>query len=73
MEEEVSVLSTLLEAVTTVLSNFFAWVTSATTSLIANPVVQLLFGMIVAMLITRFVIGLIKNAGKGGKSGRRKR
>lgn len=71
MEEEVSLLSTLLEAVQTVLSNFFTWVTSATTSLIANPVVQLLFGMLVALMVTRFVIGLIKSA--GGARKRRKK
>ena len=71
MDGEVNVLSTLLESVTTVLSNFFTWLTSATTSLIANPVVQLLFGMLVALLVTRFTIGLIKTAGGARKRKRR--
>lgn len=71
MEEEVSVLSTLLDAVQTVISNFMAWITSVTTSLIANPAVQLLFGMLAALLVTRFVIGLIKSPVK--TKGRRRR
>ena len=68
---EVNYLADLLSAVTTVISSFVSWISTVTTSLIANPLVQLLFAMLVAMLITRFVIGLVKTAGGKGKKRRK--
>ena len=69
MEEPVvDVMADLLSAVSTVISNFTAWFTSMTTALIANPVIQLVFGLGMALLIFRVTVGLIK-----GKRGKRKR
>lgn len=67
--EPTNVMSDLLSAVTTVITSFVSWISTMTTSLIANPFVQLLFGMLVALLIYRLVIGLVKTAGfkKRGK------
>lgn len=59
MEEEVSVLSTLLESVSTVLSNLLSWISSATTSLIANPAIQLMFGISMGLLAIGFVVRLV--------------
>lgn len=69
--EPVSPMADLLSAVTTVITSFTSWLTSLTTALIGNPVVQLLFAMIVIFALTRFIIGLVKTA--GGKRGRKKR
>lgn len=67
--EPTNVMADLLSAVTTVITSFVSWISTMTTSLIANPFVQLLFGMLVALLIFRLVIGLVKTAGfkKHGK------
>ena len=70
-EPVVDLMADLLSAVSTVISNFATWVTSLTTSLIANPLVQLLFGMCIALVIYRLIIGLVKSAGMR-KKGRRK-
>lgn len=69
--EPVSPMADLLSAVTTVITSFTSWLTSLTTSLISNPVVQLLFGMGVALVIYRLIIGLVKGA-SFRKRGRRK-
>lgn len=61
-EPVVDVMADLLSAVSTVISNFATWVTSLTTSLIANPLVQLLFGMGIALLIYKLIVGLVKGA-----------
>lgn len=71
MGEEVSVLSTLLESVSTVITSFLSWVTSVTNSLIANPLVQLMFGMLVAVLIYRLVLILVGKAGFKKRKARR--
>lgn len=68
---EVNYLADLISAVGTVITGFVGWISTVTTSLIANPLIQLLFGMLVAMLVTRLVIGLVKSA--GGKKRSRKR
>lgn len=68
---EVNVLADLITAVGTVISGFVGWIQTVTTSLIANPIIQLMFGMLVAMLVTRLVIGLVKTAGGKKKSRRR--
>lgn len=67
--EPTNVMSDLLSAVTTVITSFVSWISTMTTSLIANPFVQLLFGMLIALLVYRLVIGLVKSAGfkKRGK------
>lgn len=70
-EPVVDVMADLLSAVTTVITNFASWVTSLTTSLIANPLIQLLFGMGIALLVTRFIVGLVKTA--SGRKGRKRR
>ena len=60
--EPVSPMADLLSAVTTVITSFTSWLSTLTTSLIANPIVQLIFGMGVALVIFRIVIGLVKGA-----------
>lgn len=58
--EEVDVLADLLSGVTTVITSFLSWFSSVTTSLIANPLIILIFGIGMALLVTRIVIGLVK-------------
>lgn len=62
MEPAVDYMADLLSAVTTVITSFVSWVSTMTTSLIANPIVQLLFGMGVALIIFRLIVGLVKGA-----------
>lgn len=71
--EPVSPMADLLSAVTTVITSFTSWLTSLTTALIGNPIVQLLFAMIVVFSIVRLVIGLVKSAGKHGRGGKKRR
>lgn len=71
MEPAVDYMADLLSAVTTVITNFASWVTSLTTSLIANPLVQLLFGMGIALVIYRLIVGLVKGA--SFRKGRKRR
>ena len=56
-------LEVLLTTVGTVLSSFLTWLTNVTTSLIANPLIQLMFGMLIALLIYRLVVALVGKAG----------
>ena len=53
----------LLSSVTTVITSFLSWFSSVTTSMIANPLIQLMFGMLVALVIYRLVIALVGKAG----------
>lgn len=71
--EPTNALADLLSAVTTVITSFTSWLTSITTAIIGNPVIQLLFAMIVVFSLVRLVIGLVKSAGKHGKGGKRRR
>ena len=71
--DPVSPMADLLSAVTTVITSFTSWLTSLTTALIGNPIVQLLFAMIVVFSIVRLVIGLVKSAGKHGRGGKKRR
>ena len=71
MEPAQSALSTLLSNVSTIITNFLTWFGDVCTSLIANDLVILMFGMGIALLIYKIVIGLVKNASFRRK-GRRK-
>lgn len=62
MEPEVDIMADLLSSVTTVITSFLSWFTSVCTSLIANPLVQLMFGMGIAILIYKLVVGLVGKA-----------
>ena len=58
----------LLTAVTSVITSFLSWFSSVCTSLIANPLIQLMFGMGVALLIYKIVVKLVGKASfRGGK------
>ena len=59
---EPTALETLLSTVTTVITNFLTWFGSVCTSLIANPLIQLMFGMGVALLIYKIVVKLVGKA-----------
>ena len=71
--EPVSPMADLLSAVSTVITSFTSWLASLTTALIGNPIIQLLFAMIVVFSIVRLVIGLVKSAGKLGRGGKKRR
>ena len=71
MEPEVNIMTQLLENVQTVISNFTSWFTSVTTALISNPLIALMFGMGIALLVYKIVVGLVKTASLR-KKGRRK-
>ena len=60
-EPVVDVMADLLTNVQTVISNFMAWFTSVTTALISNPIIALMFGMGIAILIYKLVVGLVHN------------
>lgn len=60
--EEPTALETLLSTVTTVITNFLTWFGNVCTSLIANPLVQLMFGMGIAILIYKLVVKLVGKA-----------
>lgn len=70
-EPVVDVLADLLSSVTTVITSFLSWFTSVCTSLIANPLVMLMFGMGIAILIYKLVIRLVGKA--SFRSSRRRR
>ena len=72
MEEPVvDVMSDLLTAVQTIISNFTAWFTSICSALISNPLITLMFGMGIALLMYKLVIKLVGKASFRG--GRRRR
>lgn len=52
----------LLSSVTTVITSFLSWFSSVCTSLIANPLIALMFGMGIALLIYKLVIKLVGKA-----------
>lgn len=70
-EPVVDVMSSLLENVTTIITNFLSWFTTVCTSLIANPLVALMFGMGIAILIYKLVLKLVGKA--SFRSSRRRR
>ena len=55
-------MSDLLSNVTTVITNFLTWFGNVCTSLIANPLISLMFGMGIALLIYKLVIRLVGKA-----------
>ena len=55
-------IETLLSSVTQVITSFLSWFGSVCTSLIANPLVALMFGMGIALLIYKLVIKLVGKA-----------
>lgn len=71
MDEPTDIMTTLLESVTTVITNFLSWFTSVCTSLIANPLIALMFGMGIALLMYKLVIKLVGKA--SFRSSRRRR
>lgn len=71
MEPVVDPMTSLLENVTTVITNFLSWFSSVCTSLISNPLVALMFGMGIALLIYKLVIKLVGKASFRGKGRRR--
>ena len=68
---EPTALETLLSSVTDVITSFLTWFGSVCTSLIANPLVMLMFGMGIALLIYKLVIKLVGKA--SFRSSRRRR
>ena len=61
-------IETLLSSVTTVITNFLTWFGNVCTSLIANPLIALMFGMGIALLIYKLVVKLVGKASfRGGK------
>ena len=64
-------METLLDTVTTVITNFLTWFGNVCTSLISNPLIALMFGMGIALLIYKLVVKLVGKA--SFRSGRRRR
>lgn len=52
-------MSDLIDSVGVVLSYFVDWLSSLTTYLISNPIIQLVFASSIFFLISRFIISLI--------------
>ena len=64
-------IETLLTSVTDVITSFLTWFGNVCTSLIANPLIQLMFGMGIALLIYKLVVKLVGKA--SFRSSRRRR
>lgn len=71
MEPVVDYMADLLSAVTTVLTTFVTWITTVTTALIGNPIIQLLFAILIIVFLIRMVIGWVKMAGLSRRKRRR--
>lgn len=66
-----SVLDTLISSVTTIIGSFLDWFSEVATSLIANPMIALMFGLGIALLMYKLVLRLVGKA-SFRKSGRRR-
>lgn len=68
---EPTALETLIDNVTTIITNFLTWFSDVATSLLSNPFIALMFGMGIALLIYKLVVRLVGKA-SFRKSGRRR-
>ena len=68
---EPTALETLLSTVSDVITSFLSWFGTVCTSLIANPMIALMFGLGIAILIYKLVIKLVGKA-SFRSSGRRR-
>ena len=66
-----NVLDTLISSVTTIITSFLNWFSSVATSLIANPMIALMFGLGIALLMYKLVVRLVGKA--SFRSSRRRR
>ena len=71
MEPTPTPLETLLSSVADVITAFLTWFGNVCTSLIANPLIMLMFGMGIALLIYKLVVKLVGKA--SFRSSRRRR
>jgi len=62
MEETTTGLAALVESVGTIITSFLDWFTEVSTSLISNPMIALMFGLGIALLIYKLVVGLVGKA-----------
>ena len=61
----------LISNVSTIITNFLTWFTTVSSSLIANPMIALMFGLGIALLMYKLVVRLVGKA-SFRKSGRRR-
>ena len=64
-------MSDLISNVTTIITNFLSWFSTVSTSLIANPMIALMFGLGIALLMYKLVVKLVGKA--SFRSSRRRR
>ena len=64
-------MSDLITNVTTIITNFLSWFSTVSTSLIANPMIALMFGLGIALLMYKLVVKLVGKA--SFRSSRRRR
>lgn len=62
MQETTTGLAALVESVGTIITSFLDWFTEVSTSLISNPMIALMFGLGIALLIYKLVVGLVGKA-----------
>lgn len=55
-------MESLITAVGTVLNGFLDWFNAMSTAMIANPMIALMFGLGIALLIYRLIVGLVGKA-----------
>ena len=55
-------MSDLISSVTTIITAFLGWFSTVSTSLIANPMIALMFGLGIALLIYKLVVKLVGKA-----------
>lgn len=61
----------LISNVSTIITNFLTWFTTVSSSLIANPMIALMFGLGIALLMYKLVVRLVGKA--SFRSSRRRR
>lgn len=62
MPDEANVMQELITNVGTIITAFLDWFAEVATSLIANPMVALMFGLGIALLLYKLVISLVGKA-----------
>lgn len=60
-------MTTLWTNVTSVITNFFTILGTASTSLLSNEIFQLMIGIVMLYLVTGFIFKLVRKLRKGGK------
>lgn len=62
MEGTATGLQALIQSVGTIITSFLEWFSTVSSSMIENPMIALMFGLGIALLIYKLVVGLVGKA-----------